>query len=70
MILSDAEVVVNGDGGGSGKRCVWGQNGHLPKPVISDAPIWTIHRFNMRESTTMGIGRNKSLCIGLSSILS
>jgi hypothetical protein len=32
--------------------------------------FWTIHRFNMREPTTMGIGRNESPCIGLSDILS
>ena len=43
---------------------------YLPKPIVSDAPFWTIHRFNMRASTTMGIGRNESPCIGLSDILS
>ena len=45
------------------------QNGTFP-PVVSDAPFWTIHRFNMRAPTTMGIGRNESPCTGLSVILS
>ena len=39
-------------------------------PIVSDALFWTIHRFNMRAPTTMGIGRNESPCIGLSDILS
>ena len=40
------------------------------RSIRNDAPFWTIHRFNMRAPTTMGIGRNESPCIGLSAILS
>ena len=37
---------------------------------LGKVPFWTIHRFNMRAPTTMGIGRNESPCTGLSAILS
>ena len=58
----DSSVVVIA-GHSSAKRSV--QSDGLGK-----VPFWTIHRFNMRAPTTMGIGRNESPCTGLSVILS
>jgi hypothetical protein len=46
------------------------QNGASEMTGLGKLPFWTNHRFNMMVCMTMGIGRNESPCMWLSSILS